>query len=471
MKNIFLTLAIIFSATLFVNADFFPTGSTATYVDNGTGLDVTINISWGTNTTEWGDGFVVTIDGVDYYVEGGTGAWGDPGSAFFGTLPSGLGDFTTSPTVVTITIPYPAGWMPGDPIDILIDGYGDAYGDDPTGVNSSYLDEPAVATEFVPPPPPVVVDCGGPDADEFFNSGEDPAGNGVVSSTIDDAGAPLGAICADDFVVGAAGLDLDGILAYGFFSAGTGTATDITVIIYDDAGGIPGAVVCSYTEVPSYVGGAFMGDFGVDFSSTCSLPAGTYWISVEVNGTGRWNWLQSAGQQGAEAQLIDPNDYFMGGFTSWTGFTALGLAGDMGFGLYSCGAAPPCDLTITVEQVTCDDAGTSDDASDDIIEYTVTVSGGTGTWSDAGIGVAGQAYGTPTAPIMVTGAGSVTVTAIDDADPTCTATLTDTLVGCAMPGVPTLSQWGLMTLALLLMIFGAVKIGAPAVQTSFNRKN
>jgi len=66
------------------------------------------------------------------------------------------------------------------------------------------------------------------------------------------------------------------------------------------------------------------------------LTAGTYWVSVEVNGTGRWNWLQSAGQQGAEAQLIDPIDYFGLGATDWTPFSAIGLGGDLGFGLYSC---------------------------------------------------------------------------------------------------------------------------------------
>jgi len=70
-----------------------------------------------------------------------------------------------------------------------------------------------------------------------------------------------------------------------------------------------------------------------------------------------------------------------------------------------------------------------------------------------------------TAPISVTGAGSVTVTAIDDADATCTATLTDTLPGCAQPAVPTLGQWGLMILALLLMTFGALKIGYTSLQT------
>jgi len=339
MKNIFLIIVMILSTTLLVKADIFPDGtSSATYVDNGTGLDVTIDIGWGTFTGEWADGFVVTIDGVDYCIEGAnSGAWGDPNCSFFGNGPTGFGEFTTPPTTVTITIPYPAGWSSGDPIDVLIDGYGDAFGDDPTGANSFYLDELVVAIEFVPPPPPVVVDCGGVDADEPFNSGEDPGGNGVVSSTFDELLAPLGAICADDFVVGAAGLELDGILAYGFWSGGiASTVTDITVTIYADAPGGPGAVVCSYTEVPSYIGGAFLGDYGVDFSSTCSLPAGTYWVSVEVNGDNRWNWLQSAGQQGAEAQLIDPIDYFGLGATNWTTFTSIGLGGDMGFGLYSC---------------------------------------------------------------------------------------------------------------------------------------
>jgi len=45
-----------------------------------------------------------------------------------------------------------------------------------------------------------------------------------------------------------------------------------------------------------------------------------------------------------------------------------------------------------------------------------------------------------------------------------------TCAGCGDITVPTLSQWGLMTLALLLMTFGALKIGAPSMQTSLSRK-
>ena len=155
MKKIFYIIFCLLFVNYTAKADFFPDGtSSAIYIDNGTGLDVTVTIGWASNTTEWGDGFVVTIDGVDYYVEGATsGAWGDPGSAFFGTPPSQFGTFQTSPTTVTITVPYPAGWMSGDPVTIMIDGYGDAYGDDPSGANSVYLDETIDATELIP------VDC------------------------------------------------------------------------------------------------------------------------------------------------------------------------------------------------------------------------------------------------------------------------------------------------------------------------
>lgn len=159
MKRILYTILALLLISYTAKADLFPDGtSNAIYTNNGTGLDVTVTIGWGSNTSEWVDGFVVTIDGVDYYVEGGTGAWGDPGSVFFGTPPSQFGTFTASPTTVTITIPYPAGWMSGDVISIMIDGYGDAYGDDPSGANSVYLDETIDAAELIPVACSAVVD-------------------------------------------------------------------------------------------------------------------------------------------------------------------------------------------------------------------------------------------------------------------------------------------------------------------------
>ncbi|GAA0873152.1 hypothetical protein GCM10009117_22990 [Gangjinia marincola] len=67
-----------------------------------------------------------------------------------------------------------------------------------------------------------------------------------------------------------------------------------------------------------------------------TLPAGTYWIvaAPRVNvdfsdpnsGGDRWNWRQSIDGNGAEAHLIDPDDLFGAGATSWTSFSALGLS-------------------------------------------------------------------------------------------------------------------------------------------------
>jgi len=372
MKNIFLTLVIVLSATLFVKADFFPVpGSFCNYVDNGTGLDVAVGIAWASNTGEFADGFVVSINGSDIILDfGATGAWGDPGSAFFGTPPSGNGTIPFSPLTFSVTIAYPAGWMPGDVLVVLIDGYGDAFGDDPTGANSFYIDEPVQGFEA---PAVVEVTCGIGEPEGFYST--EASGLGAIpSSTNDDNNQPLGLVVADDFNVGAGGLSLNGVFAVGGFTTNTANITDVTVVIYTDAGGFPGPPICSFTETPLSASGVFLGDMSIQFSSPCALTMGTYWISVEVNANAQWIWDATVTVQGAEAHIFDTNGIF--GLTDWTPLTQLGLPNpiDMAFTLYSCEEEPVL--------------------------------------------------------------------------------------------VPTLSQWGLIALALLLMVFGAIKIALPSVKNS-----
>jgi len=64
------------------------------------------------------------------------------------------------------------------------------------------------------------------------------------------------------------------------------------------------------------------------------LPAGIYWLVVAPRlnldditvGAPRWNWYNSDPDLGVnEAHLIDPDDLFGGGFTSWSSFSSLGL--------------------------------------------------------------------------------------------------------------------------------------------------
>jgi hypothetical protein len=63
-----------------------------------------------------------------------------------------------------------------------------------------------------------------------------------------------------------------------------------------------------------------------------TLPAGTYWLSCapvvdepfSTGGTNRWNWNgTTAAVSGVEPVLIDPNDSFGGGFTTWTNIASL----------------------------------------------------------------------------------------------------------------------------------------------------
>lgn len=415
MKNIFLLIALVLSATLFVNADFFPDGtSSATYVDNGTGIDVTVSIGWASYTGEWGDGFVVTIDGVDYCVEGGTtGAWGDPGCAFFGVGPSDFGDFPTSPTIVTITIPYPAGWSPGDPIDILIDGYGDAFGDDPTGANSSYTDDATQAVEFVPPPPPALSI-----EDAFCDNG---------------GGIPYNVTNCEGFiVVENGGPDIIYVLS----------------IYYDPASPTP-----------------------------YQAPAGTTFIDV-FDAYDNYQLYDGAFY---DCDLFLNAPYFPTELT-----TTAGVFYEPIVDLTAITAV--CDpVTVSIFAIPFDRTLFTQPAGIDAIEMPVTIYP---TGLTTNIVDDGSTCGTPTVE-LVAADGSVCETetggycqnegdtyTTDFAATATGATLAGAPAACGLPAdvtvtcsscdvlVPTLSQWGLMTLALLLMTFGALKIGHTSLQTS-----
>ncbi len=126
-------------------------------------------------------------------------------------------------------------------------------------------------------------------------------------------------------------------------------------------------------------------------------------------------------------------------------------------------AAAMCQLEIIISNFSCDPGADPVDPADDMVsfDYTVNDLGGTGTtWSDDQ-GQAGQAYGTTvTVGPIPADASNFSITVTDDADPDCTITGTQTLTDCGTTpnDIPTLSEWGLITLALLLMTFGSVKM-------------
>lgn len=156
--------------------------------------------------------------------------------------------------------------------------------------------------------------------------------SGIVSTRA--LGLPVGAQeaqTADDFTV-PAGLmwTIEFVYSEGFSSAVPGVVPDsFAVIFYEDAGGLPGAVVA---EEVIAVGGAVT-DTTQEFTlaSPVVLQAGTYWVSIvgEYQGTtglaeGRWNWTTGPTAIDNEASLQDTAAFF-GGVLPWTPLSLLGV--------------------------------------------------------------------------------------------------------------------------------------------------
>ncbi len=127
----------------------------------------------------------------------------------------------------------------------------------------------------------------------------------------------------------------------------------------------------------------------------------------------------------------------------------------------SCMTSPVCSISVSISNFACDDNGTPDDPSDDMVtfDYTVNDIGGTGTtWTDGTL--TGQAYGaiTSVGPLPADGT-AFTINVNDEADTACTATGTQVLNDCAtVDNIPTVGEWGLIMLALLMSIVAIVGI-------------
>lgn len=131
---------------------------------------------------------------------------------------------------------------------------------------------------------------------------------------------------------------------------------------------------------------------------------------------------------------------------------------------------PVCDIaSLGLSASACNDAGTTaeDNSADGDDTFTLTINP-TGTDLGATYTISGDVtgsgtYGTPfvVTPDLPADGATITVTITDDTDTTCT--LTETIsapAACSMDSpttdIPTLSQWGLITLMLALMSYGAI---------------
>ncbi len=174
--------------------------------------------------------------------------------------------------------------------------------------------------------------------------------NTIVSASNPSENAII--LCADDFTISEA-TTITSITIRG--TVNNGLASNITgwdLYIFSDNAGAPGENPANTAGAPLALenvsgAGITVTDDGatavdVEFDITAlaganvDLDAGTYWVSMgpimditditDNTATGeRYNWDSSGDVNGAEPHLIDINDTFGGGFTTYTPFSALGV--------------------------------------------------------------------------------------------------------------------------------------------------
>jgi len=133
----------------------------------------------------------------------------------------------------------------------------------------------------------------------------------------------------------------------------------------------------------------------------------------------------------------------------------------------SCEPSAACINDLGLEASPCDNAGTTgglDTANDDTFSLTINPTGDdtTGDFTVSGDITANGTYGSPLIIMGVPSNGAtLTITVVSNDNPTCTLTQTITAPNaCSINSedVPTVGEWGLIILALLMSITGVIGI-------------
>lgn len=102
---------------------------------------------------------------------------------------------------------------------------------------------------------------------------------------------------------------------------GAPTFTNVTAVLYEDAGGAPGAEIYnSGAVIPTSE--PTSSDIALDLPVAQVLESGTYWLTVYVTlpfnpGARQWFWGTQSAVTGSEAAFIDPSNLFGTGATTW----------------------------------------------------------------------------------------------------------------------------------------------------------
>jgi hypothetical protein len=169
----------------------------------------------------------------------------------------------------------------------------------------------------------------------IYSQNDNDTGIAVLSQSFEPDFAIYDSQLADDFVVPDNGhpWQIQGISVTGQYFNGSGPADSETVTFYQDAGGVPGAVVNTQTVVGADSGGSFTIPL-----AKFALPQGHYWVSVVANmafsSGGEWGWEVRSVQNGTGAVWQNPGGGFGTGCTTWTTVqTCVGFGPDLMFSL------------------------------------------------------------------------------------------------------------------------------------------
>jgi hypothetical protein len=146
-----------------------------------------------------------------------------------------------------------------------------------------------------------------------------PTPGGVTSQDFEAANDAFDSFAADDFVVPAGQTwNVNQVVVVGEYSVGGGPAAGFNVFFYNDAATLPG------TQVASRPSSAFVnaaGTFTISLATPVSLPAGTYWVSVQsrqdFTPAGQWFWDNRAVISNSGAAWQNPGGGFAVGCTTW----------------------------------------------------------------------------------------------------------------------------------------------------------
>lgn len=158
--------------------------------------------------------------------------------------------------------------------------------------------------------------CGG--GESIYEQIGAPTGRGIAAQDFEAAYDAYDCAVADDFQLTFTDYP-DFVYIPGSYSAGGGPASAMVVQFYADAGGYPGAVLCSgvATILDDQDGNIFC-----DLPFDCVFTAGTtYWVSVAARmdylSGGQWYASTESVTTGNIGKWYNPGDGFGLGCTSW----------------------------------------------------------------------------------------------------------------------------------------------------------